>query len=131
MVGGPVTGSTNRMGVVKQTGKHCLEMMMSDEMTRLREQLTVRAELATKCQQIDAVNHEDRFEQGFNQGLTRAVEAIAEWLVPFRNVNNTDLSALLITAMPEIMREIVGLEFRYQVPQGTEAVDGQDVVPDA
>ena len=63
---------------------------------------------------------EDRFEEGWDAGTARAVETIAEWLEPIRqmidaadNVAETErasyLAADIIRALPAIMRSLTGL----------------------
>ena len=51
----------------------------------------------------------DRFEEGWNQGTARAVEAVLAWLEPVRLVDNPNLANEAMQHLPQIMRHLTGL----------------------
>ena len=95
-----------------------VEAVRDDLENRLR---AVSAEWATQTETIRRLQSEldaaqqmpqavaDRFEEGWNQGTARAVESIIAWLEPFNGCNSPALAALLIEALPDIMRHLTGL----------------------
>lgn len=70
-----------------------------------RQRLQIELDAAQQVPQAIA----DRFEEGWNHGTARAVESIIAWLEPFRGCNSPALAALLIEALPDIMRHLTGL----------------------
>ena len=51
----------------------------------------------------------DRFEEGWNQGTSRAIETVLEWLQPIRAVDNEHLANETLQHLPQIMRHLTGL----------------------
>ena len=76
-----------------------------------RQRLQIDLDAAQQVPQAIA----DRFEEGWNQGTARAVETITAWLEPFNGCNSPALAALLIEALPDIMRHLTGLDIAEDV----------------
>ena len=84
-----------------------LEAVKADLAQVSRDRYLLQIELDAREQVPEAVS--DRFDQGFEQGTSRAVETIAEWTAPFRTCGSQALAYHVMQNLPHIMRTLTGL----------------------